>query len=113
MACIFCSIAEGKTPAKIFHDDEHIVGFYDIHPQAPVHALFIPRKHISTLNDLDENDAQLLARLFLAAKEFAQREGIAQSGYRLVMNCNSDGGQTVYHLHLHVFGGRWMKWPPG
>jgi len=111
--CLFCKIAQKQIPANIIYDDDDLVAFRDIHPQAPVHMLVIPKQHISTANDLTVVHEALLGRMVLTAQRLAQAEGIAESGYRLVMNCNSDGGQTVYHIHLHVLGGRGMRWPPG
>lgn len=111
--CIFCRIASGEIPAKVVYEDEHVVAFHDLDPKAPVHVLVIPRRHIATLNDLDEGDAELVGRLYLAARQVAVDQGFAESGYRTVMNCNEDGGQTVFHLHLHLLGKRRMAWPPG
>jgi len=113
MSCPFCDIVERKIPADIVYEDENIVAFRDIHPKAPTHVLIIPKQHISTINDLHEGDAQLAGQLIIVAKEIAHKEGCATSGYRLVMNCNNDGGQTVYHIHVHLLCGRWMNWPPG
>ena len=111
--CIFCKIVEGDIPAnKVFEDDD-VVAFRDLNPQAPTHVLVIPKKHIETLNDLQAEDAELVGKMYLAAKKVAEDEGIAEAGYRTVFNCNRDGGQEVYHLHLHVLGGRQMTWPPG
>lgn len=111
--CIFCRIATGEIPAKIVYEDEHVVAFRDINAQAPLHVVVIPRRHIATLNDLADDDAELVGRMTLAAKRVAADEGIAENGYRTVMNCNADGGQTVFHIHLHLLGGRQMEWPPG
>lgn len=111
--CIFCKIAEGTIPAKIVHSDPECVAFRDINPGAPVHILVIPRRHIETINDLKDDQAGLLGRMTLLAKEIAASEGIAQSGYRLVLNCNRDAGQSVDHIHMHLLGGRAMQWPPG
>jgi histidine triad (HIT) family protein len=113
MSCLFCDIAEKKIPAKVIFENDELVAFRDIDPKAPTHVLIIPRKHVSSINDLDESEAALIGNLTLAAKQIAHKEGIAKSGYRLVMNCNNDGGQTVYHIHMHLLGGRWMGWPPG
>jgi len=110
---IFGKITRGEIPADIVYEDEDIVAFRDVSPQAPTHVLVIPRKPIPTLNDLDEGDAELVGKLFLAAKKVAEREGIAESGYRTVINCQAGAGQTVFHLHLHLLGGRSMQWPPG
>jgi len=113
MSCIFCDIADKKIRSDIVYEDEQIVAFRDVNPQAPTHILVIPRKHISTINDIQEQDVGLIGRLIFVAKEIAYKEGCAANGYRLVMNCNNDGGQTVYHVHLHLLCGRWMTWPPG
>jgi histidine triad (HIT) family protein len=110
---IFGKIATGEIPADIVYEDEHVVAFRDLNPQAPTHVLVIPRKEIPTLSDAGPADAELLGRLMLAAAKVAEQEGIAQDGYRTVINCNAGAGQTVYHLHLHVIGGRPMQWPPG
>jgi len=110
---IFGKIAAGEMAADIVYEDEEIVAFRDISPQAPTHILLIPRKPIRTLNDLRPEDAELIGRLFLAAANVAAREGIAEQGYRTVINCNAAGGQTVFHLHLHLLGGRPLQWPPG
>lgn len=110
---IFAKIARGEIPADILYEDEDVVAFRDVSPQAPTHVLVIPRKPIATLNDLEEGDTELVGKLFLAAKKVAEQEGIAKSGYRTVINCNAGAGQTVFHLHLHVLGGRSMQWPPG
>ena len=105
--CIFCKIVERAIPAKIVFEDEHIVAFQDIAPQAPVHIQFIPKRHVATVDELD--DPELLARLVFAARDHARRLGVTDAGYRLVMNCNTDGGQTVYHLHLHLLAGRALR----
>jgi Diadenosine tetraphosphate (Ap4A) hydrolase and other HIT family hydrolases len=111
--CIFCKIAKGEIPAEVVYEDDQVLAFRDLNPQAPVHILVIPRRHIATLNDLDDGDAELMGRLHLAAKRIAADEGIAESGYRTVINCNAAAGQTVFHVHLHLLGGRPMGWPPG
>lgn len=111
--CIFCKIATKEAPAKIIYEDESVVAFDDLHPKAPHHKLIIPRKHIATLNDADENDAKLLGHMQLVAKKIAQQIGIAEEGYRVLMNVNRGGGQVVFHIHLHLLGGRPMTWPPG
>ena len=111
--CIFCKIARGEIPADIVLENEDVMVFRDLSPQAPVHLLAIPRKHIATINDLGDEDSALVGKLFLAAKQAAAQEGIADSGYRTVMNCGEGAGQTVFHLHLHVLGGRGFAWPPG
>lgn len=111
--CIFCRIARGEIPAKVVREDEETVAFRDIDPKAPTHVLVVPRRHIASVNDLGEADAELVGRLYLAAKEVARDEGLADAGYRLVMNTGPDAGQTVDHIHLHVLGGRALNWPPG
>ena len=110
---IFGRIAAGEIPADIVYQDDDLVAFRDVNPQAPTHVLIIPRKPIATLNDVEADDAVLIGKLLLAAKRVAEQEGIAKAGYRTVINCNSAAGQTVFHLHLHVLGGRPMQWPPG
>lgn len=110
---IFGKIARGEIPADILYEDEDVVAFRDLNPQAPTHVLVIPRKPIRTLNDLEEGDAELVGKLFLAARKVAAQEGIATDGYRAVINCNAAAGQTVFHLHVHLLGGRPMRWPPG
>lgn len=113
MPCIFCEVAERKKPAKIIYEDDLVLAFEDINPQAPVHILVIPKKHIATNLDLKEEDTALVGRLFHVANRIAVDKGIAERGFRLVMNCNRDSGQAVFHVHLHVLGGRIMHWPPG
>lgn len=111
--CLFCKMIAGEIqPAKVY-EDERILAFRDINPQAPVHILVVPKEHIPTLNDLDDAHTELVGQLHQAAKKIARQEGIADKGYRTVVNCNDDGGQTVSHLHLHLLGGRRMTWPPG
>jgi len=110
---LFDKIIRREIPADIVYEDDDLLAFRDINPQAPVHVLFIPKKSIATLNDADDSDAELIGKLVLAASRWARQQGFAEDGYRCVMNCNRDGGQTVFHLHLHVLGGRRMNWPPG
>ena len=110
---IFSKIIRREIPADIVYEDDAVLAFRDIHPQAPVHVLFIPKRPIATLNDLTADDAHLAGRLLLAAAAYAKREGFAEDGYRTVFNCNRDGGQTVYHIHLHLLAGRPLGWPPG
>ncbi len=112
MGCIFCKIASGETPARVVYEDEDALAFEDIAPQSPVHVLVIPKKHISTLNELEDADNALVGHLFQVAQKVARQRGVEQSGYRCVMNCNADAGQTVFHIHLHVMGGKPMHWPP-
>ncbi len=111
--CIFCKIASGEIPANVVYQDDDVLAFRDLNPQAPTHILVIPRKHIATTNDLQPEDAELVGKLYLAAKQIAAEEGLAEKGYRTVMNCNREAGQTVFHIHLHLLGGRHMSWPPG
>jgi len=112
MDCLFCKIIAGEIPANRIYEDDEVIAFNDINPQAPTHALIIPRKHIATLNSADESDKSALGALSLAAAKIAEQQGFAQTGYRTVMNCNEDGGQTVYHIHLHLLGGKPLGWPP-
>ena len=111
--CIFCDIVEGKMKADIIYNSENVIAFKDIRPQAPVHILIIPKKHIPTLNDIKPEDKTLIGEMFLVAKEIAQKSGLSDNGYRTVFNCNRDAGQEVYHIHLHLLGGRRLHWPPG
>jgi histidine triad (HIT) family protein len=111
--CLFCQIAERKLPARIVHEEADLVAFEDRNPQAPTHVLLVPRKHISTLNDLDPADEVLIGKLHRAAAGIARERGLAERGWRAVMNCNADAGQSVFHIHLHLLGGRPMRWPPG
>lgn len=110
--CIFCKIAKRELPAKIVYEDDESVAFEDIHPKAPTHILIIPRRHLSTLLEASQDDDRLLGRLLLVANEVARQQGIADRGFRLVLNCNSEGGQVVFHLHLHLLGGRTLRWNP-
>jgi histidine triad (HIT) family protein len=109
--CLFCRIVRREIPASIVWENAHALAFHDIKPEAPTHLLVVPKRHFASLNDAA--DAQLLGELLLAAREIAEGEGLAQSGYRVVVNTGRDAGQTVFHLHVHVMGGRHMKWPPG
>jgi histidine triad (HIT) family protein len=111
--CIFCRIVAGEIKAKVVYEDDDVIAFEDIRPQAPVHMLIIPRRHIERVNDLKEEDERLIGHLVLVAKKIAAEKKIAESGYRLVLNCNRDSGQEVFHIHLHLLGGRRMSWPPG
>ncbi len=110
---LFSKIIRREIPADIVHEDDDVLAFRDIHAVAPTHVLFIPRKPVATLNDLADEDALLIGKLVLAATRYAKAEGFAEDGYRCVINCNRDGGQSVYHLHLHLLAGRQMTWPPG
>lgn len=111
--CLFCKIASGEITTDLVYETESVLVFRDINPQAPLHVLVIPRKHISTANDVAAEDAGLVGEMVLAAQQVAAAEGYAESGYRLVMNCNADAGQTVFHIHLHLLAGRSLTWPPG
>lgn len=111
--CLFCKILSGDIPAEVIYESDTAIAFRDINPQAPTHALIIPRKHIATINDIDAEDHALVGSLYAAAKEIAAQEGFSDEGYRAVMNCNEAAGQTVFHIHLHLLGGRQLGWPPG
>ncbi len=111
--CLFCKIIQGEVPANIIYQDDTAIAFDDIYPKAPQHKLIIPRRHIATLNDITEADTHLTGHLLYIAQYLAKQLGIAQDGYRVVMNCNAGGGQLVYHIHLHLLGGRSLVWPPG
>ena len=111
--CLFCKMVAGEIQPDVVFEDDEVMAFRDVNPQAPVHVLVIPKSHIATTNDLDADNAHLLGKLYLAAKKIAADQGIAESGYRTVMNCNAGAGQSVYHIHLHLLGGRSMGWPPG
>jgi histidine triad (HIT) family protein len=113
MPTLFTKIINREIPAKIVYETDTVLAFLDISPQAPHHIVIIPKIEIPTINDIKPENAALVGELFLAAKEIAAQLGIASSGYRVVMNCNDDGGQSVYHIHLHLLGGRTLKWPPG
>jgi histidine triad (HIT) family protein len=110
--CLFCRILAKQIPARMVHEDADVVAFEDLHPQAPTHVLVIPRKHIPTANDLGPDDEALVGKLYRAAAAIAKARGIATSGWRAVMNVNRDPGQSVFHVHLHVLGGKPMGWPP-
>lgn len=111
--CVFCRIAAGELPARIVYETEQVLAFWDISPIAPVHILIIPRQHIQDTSMLDETTAPVMAEMFLAARDVAAREGIDDTGYRLLINTGRDGGQSVFHMHMHLLGGRKMRWPPG
>ncbi len=111
MDCIFCKIAAKEIPGQIVHEDEDSVAFRDVNPAAPTHVLVIPREHVERVSDIEEKHAELVGRLFLVAKKIAAAEGLED--YRLVMNCGEGAGQSVFHIHLHLLGGRRMTWPPG
>jgi histidine triad (HIT) family protein len=112
-SCIFCGIASGQTGADILFEDEQCAAFRDMNPQAPTHILVIPKRHISSLNDLGEAPHTLMHHLFSTVRNLAESLGLSKTGYRVVINTGADGGQTVFHLHLHLLGGRSMQWPPG
>lgn len=111
--CLFCKIVKGDIPSKRVFENENLLAFRDINPQAPTHILIIPKVHIPTLNNLEASHQNLAGEILLTAVNLAKQENIATSGYRTVFNCNSDGGQDVYHIHLHLLGGRQLTWPPG
>ena len=110
--CIFCRIVAGSIPARVAHEDDLTLAFHDVDPRAPVHVLIVPRKHIPAVDQLQETDADVMGRLFVVARKLARDLGVAGSGYRLVINNGKDAGQTVDHIHLHLLGGRPLKWPP-
>lgn len=110
--CLFCKIADGDFNTGFVFESDEVVAFRDLNPQASTHILIIPRQHIATLNDIDAENSVVLGKMYVAAKQIAAEEGLAQQGYRAVMNCNRDAGQTVFHIHLHLLGGKPMGWPP-
>jgi histidine triad (HIT) family protein len=111
--CLFCKIRDGEIPADIVFENDDVLAFNDVNPQAQVHLLIIPKKHISTVNDVVDEDQAVMGKLFATAKEIAKQKGVSEEGYRLVVNCNEKAGQTVFHIHMHLLGGRTMTWPPG
>lgn len=111
--CIFCKIAAGDIGSDIVYQTDEVLAFRDLNPQAPTHILIIPRRHIATINDITDADTEVIGQLYVAAKRIATDEGLADPGYRVVMNCNAGAGQTVFHVHLHLLGGRRFGWPPG
>lgn len=111
--CLFCKFVSGEIKPNVVYEDGDVLAFRDVNPQAPTHILVIPKRHIATLNDLQGGDAELIGKLYLAARKVAKEEGIAEPGYRTLINCNAEAGQTVFHIHLHLLGGRPMGWPPG
>lgn len=113
MTCLFCEMIKGAIPVTPCYEDEEVFAFNDINPRAPTHQLIVPKRHIATINDLTTEDAALVGHMVLVAQRLAKDQGFAEQGFRMVMNCNSWGGQTVFHLHLHLLGGRAMTWPPG
>jgi histidine triad (HIT) family protein len=111
--CLFCKIRDGEIQGDLIFENEDVLAFHDVNPQAPVHILIIPRKHISTINDLTDSDESIMGKLFTVAKTIAAQEGVSEDGYRLVVNCNEGAGQSVFHIHMHLLAGRNMNWPPG
>jgi histidine triad (HIT) family protein len=112
-SCLFCRIAAGAIPARLAYEDDEVLAFHDLDPRAPVHVLIIPREHVASVNELTAEHGPLIGRLYVAAKQIAAELGVSDSGYRLVVNCGGDAGQSVAHIHLHLLGGRPLKWPPG
>lgn len=113
MDCLFCKIIEKKIPSKILYEDEHVFAFEDVNPQAPIHILILPKKHVSTVLEISREDNELIGHLFQIVNKIAKDKGVAERGFRLVINCNPESGQTIYHTHLHLLAGRPMRWPPG
>ncbi len=111
--CVFCKIIAGQIPGSLVYEDQDVAAFRDINPQAPLHVLIVPRRHIATLNDLTQADDAVVGSMFRAAAALAKRHGYADRGYRTVFNTNREAGQTVFHIHLHLLGGRTLGWPPG
>lgn len=111
--CLFCKIIAGEIPSDCVYSDDHVYAFRDIHPVAPTHILVIPRKHLVSVDHADDHDEALMGKLLLSARQIARAQGLSDDGFRLVINTGDDGGQTVFHLHLHILGGRQMSWPPG
>ena len=111
--CLFCKIINGEITATKIYENEHIIAFNDIDPKAPIHILVIPKKHIRSINELNSSDINLAGEIILAAKKIAKDQGVDSKGFRVVFNTNDDGGQTVYHIHMHIMGGRQLQWPPG
>ncbi len=113
MSCIFCKIANKEIPSKIVYEDDKVVAFHDINPQAPYHILVIPKKHLSTLLELTEEDKELIGHIYLVINKIAKDLGFAERGFRVVINCKEEAGQTIFHIHFHILAGRPMDWPPG
>lgn len=111
--CVFCLISSGKIPSDVVYEDEELIAFKDINPEAPIHILIVPKKHIPSIMALDDNDTQLICKIYNVIKKLAIQFNIADSGFRVVSNCGKDGGQSVDHIHFHLLGGRAMQWPPG
>ena len=113
MSCIFCKIVNGEIPSKKLYEDDKVLAFYDISPEAPVHFLVIPKEHIKSANELNEENSHIISHIFLVINKLVRELNISETGYRIVNNCGKDGGQTVDHIHFHVLGQRDLKWPPG
>ena len=113
MSCIFCKIVAGEIPADILYQDDDVMCFRDVSPQAPTHLLVIPKKHIGSIAELEQSDTDIAGKILVTATKMAKQDGVSESGYRVAMNCGAEGGQTVGHIHMHVLGGRQMGWPPG
>ena len=113
MDCVFCRVVKREIPSKILYEDDLVLAFEDIAPQSPIHILVIPKKHYSTILHMNENDKELIGHIFMVIKKIAKQKGFDEKGFRVVMNCNSHGGQTVFHIHFHILAGRNMHWPPG
>uniref|UniRef100_A0A832GQB3 Histidine triad nucleotide-binding protein n=1 Tax=Caldimicrobium thiodismutans TaxID=1653476 RepID=A0A832GQB3_9BACT len=113
MSCIFCRIVNKEIPAKVVYEDDRVLAFHDINPQAPYHILVIPKKHLSTLLEISEEDKELIGHIYMTINKIAQDLGFAERGFRVVVNCKEEAGQTVFHVHFHVLAGRPMDWPPG
>lgn len=111
--CLFCKMVSGEIQPDVVYEDDDVLAFRDVNPQAPLHVLVIPKTHIATTNDLDTGNVDVIGKLYLAARQIAMDEGVADPGYRMVMNCNPGAGQSVYHIHLHLLAGRPLGWPPG
>ena len=112
-SCVFCKIVAGEIPARKVYEDADLLAFEDLNPAAPVHVLIIPKKHVATLRDVGEAEGELIGAIFTAANGIAREKGVAEEGFRMVVNCGENGGQTVFHLHFHLLGGRRVEWPPG
>lgn len=113
MSCIFCKIVNGEIPSKKIYEDDKVLAFHDISPEAPVHFLVIPKEHIQSVNDLTEKNSEIISHIFLVINKLVRELNVNETGYRIVNNCGKDGGQTVDHIHFHVLGQRDLKWPPG
>ena len=111
--CIFCKIIKKQIPCEMLYEDDKVIGFKDISPQAPIHVIIVPKQHFADLNCLKQSESEIIGHIFIVAKEIAGTLGIAESGYRIVTNCGEQGGQTVQHIHFHLLGGRMLQWPPG